>query len=121
MLDVLQVLLDAYIRDEELHGYAIMRKAGLHGPSTYRCLDRLATAQLVEARWEILPLGDDRPRRRYYELSPDGVAVARRLLAERRPEVLDGLGRAQRELPSIPRRGFGTLFGSATRLGQGAP
>src|SRR5690348_3871903 len=60
---LLAVLLDAYVRGEELHGYAIMKLAHLSGPSTYRNLDRLEDAHLVEVRWEDLPPGGDRPRR----------------------------------------------------------
>jgi hypothetical protein len=47
----------------------------------------------VDWRWEELPEGDDRPRRCYYRLNPDGIATARTLLAERRPEALQRLGR----------------------------
>jgi DNA-binding PadR family transcriptional regulator len=92
LLDLLAVLLAAHLRGEELHGYVMMKRAGLTGPSTYRCLDRLEDAHLVDARWEELPAGDERPRRCYYRLNRAGVAAARKLLAERRPGVLERLG-----------------------------
>jgi PadR family transcriptional regulator len=92
LLDLLAVLLAAHLRGEELHGYAMMKRAGLTGPSTYRSLDRLEDADLVDARWEELPAGDERPRRCYYRLNHAGAAVARKLLAERRPAVLKQLG-----------------------------
>jgi DNA-binding PadR family transcriptional regulator len=108
LLDLLYVLLDAHMRDEELHGYAIKKRAGLSGPSTYRGLDRLEEAHLVDWRWEEMPEGDDRPRRCYYRLNPDGVAAARTLLAERRPGALERLGRPA-GLP-LPKPGIATAF-----------
>lgn len=92
LLDLLAVLMAAHLSGEELHGYALMKRAALTGPSTYRCLDRLEDAHLVDACWEELPEGDERPRRCYYRLNPAGVATARTLLAERRPAVLEQLG-----------------------------
>lgn len=109
LLDLLAVLLDAYMRGEEVHGYALMKRAGLSGPSTYRNLDRLEDADLVEARWEEFLEGDRRPRRCYYRLNPAGAATARELLAER-PEVLERLGRTPPGRFRAPKPGFGTLF-----------
>jgi DNA-binding PadR family transcriptional regulator len=105
---VLAVLLEAYIQGEDLHGYELMKRAGLIGASTYRNLDRLEDARLVEARWEELSDSDDRPRRRYYRLNPEGAAVARAILAERRPEALERLGRRRRG--PEPRRGLALPF-----------
>ena len=93
LLALLEALLDAYVRDRELHGYALMKLAGLSGPSTYRNLDRLEDANLVTVRWEELPPGDERPRRCFYSLNPDGAATARKLLAERNPGALERIGR----------------------------
>jgi PadR family transcriptional regulator, regulatory protein PadR len=86
---VLAVLLNAYARGESLHGYAISRMACLSGPSTYRNLDRLEEAGLVDARWEEFPQEDDRPRRRYYRLNDQGADTARQIVAERHPELLE--------------------------------
>jgi PadR family transcriptional regulator len=113
---VLAVLLDAYARGEELHGYAIMKLAHLSGPSTYRNLDRLEDAQLVEVRWEDLPPGEDRPRRIYYRLNPAGAATARVIVAERRPDLLE---HPPRQAPA-PRPGLGTVFGAARLRVRGA-
>ena len=107
LVALLAVLLNAYLRDEELHGYAIMKRAHLNGPSTYRNLDRLEDAHLVEVRWEELPAGDDRPRRIYYRLNPEGAATARAIIGERRPELLESLGRTPPA--SVPRLGLGAL------------
>jgi PadR family transcriptional regulator PadR len=110
LLDLLTVLLEAHLRDEELHGYGLMKRTGLSGPSTYRGLDRLEDARLVDARWEDLPPGDDRPRRCYYRLNPSGVEVARKLLTERRPDVVARLGQVPSRLAPVPRSGLSTLF-----------
>jgi PadR family transcriptional regulator, regulatory protein PadR len=103
LLAVLVVLLEAYVQREDLHGYEMMKRAGLSGASTYRNLDRLEDERLVEARWEELSDGQDRPRRRYYRLNPAGAAFARKTLSERKPEVLERLGRRPRS--PEPRRG----------------
>lgn len=115
---LLAVLLDAHVHGEELHGYALMKMARLSGPSTYRNLDRLEDARLVDARWEELPPGDDRPRRRYYRLNEAGVATARTVVTERRPDLLE---HPPWRVPPVlaPRPGLGTLFGmSPQRAGD---
>jgi PadR family transcriptional regulator, regulatory protein PadR len=117
LLDLLLVLLEAYTHGVELHGYELKKLAGLSGPSTYRGLDRLEEADLVEARWENQQEEDARPRRRYYRLNPAGAATARRLLSERRPEALQSLGRSPRGWSPSPRPGLSarliTMFGLA--------
>jgi len=116
LLDLLFVLLDAYSRNEELHGYEIMKRAGLRGPSTYRGLDRLEDANMIEARWEELQESDHRPRRCYYRLNPEGAALARELLRERRPEALQRLGHTTPGWAPAPRPGFGSLFAAIMNL-----
>jgi PadR family transcriptional regulator PadR len=108
LLALLEVLLDAYVRDQELHGYALMKRARLSGPSTYRNLDRLEDANLVTVRWEELPAGDERPRRCFYSLNPDGAATARRLLAERNPGALERIGRVPPD--RLPQPGWATFL-----------
>jgi DNA-binding PadR family transcriptional regulator len=62
-------------------GYQIREQAGLAGGTIYGILGRLATAELVQARWEAPdesgPLG--RPPRRLYELTPEGRELAGRV------------------------------------------
>lgn len=113
---VLAVLLDAYGRNEELHGYAIMKLTHLSGPSTYRNLDRLEDAGLVEVRWEDLPPGEDRPRRVYYRLNPAGGAAARAIVEERRPDLLEA---PPRPVPA-PRPGLSALFTAVRSRAEGA-
>jgi PadR family transcriptional regulator, regulatory protein PadR len=115
---LLAVLLHAYMNDEELHGYALMRLAHLSGPSTYRNLDRLEDADLVEMRWEDLPPGEERPRRIYYRLSPTGAAVARKIVAERRPDLLQNPPRPT--LAPAPRPGISTFIRAFPGRAEGA-
>jgi DNA-binding PadR family transcriptional regulator len=69
--------------DGELHGYALMRRveefsggAVKMGPGTlYGTLNRLVETGLVEETTDRVPR-DDNDRRRYYQLTPNGRAVA---------------------------------------------
>ena len=110
LLALLEAMLDAYLRNQELHGYALMKRAKLSGPSTYRNLDRLEDANLVTSRWEELPTGDERPRRCFYSLNPDGAAMARELLAERNPEALKRVGRTTPD--GVRQPGWATFLAS---------
>ena len=118
LVAVLAVLYEAYLQDQDLHGYEMMKKAALSGPSTYRNLDRLEDARLVEARWEELTDEEDRPRRRYYRLNPEGAATARRILQERQPELLERILR-RRNGPQ-PQPGIIVTFTDPARGAGGA-
>jgi len=88
-LDVIEVLLSALREgDDELHGWAVMKAARRTGPTVYGVLDRLQDADWITSRWEQLPPEANRPRRRFYRLTPTGITASRALLAERRPEAL---------------------------------
>lgn len=84
-LDVLEVLVAAFDGDEKIHGWAIMKKTKRSGPTVYNVLDRLEDARWITGEWEELEPGANRPRRRFYRLTGEGVPAARALLAERRP------------------------------------
>ena len=116
LLKLLEALLDAYLHDEELHGYALMKRSGLSGPSTYRNLDRLEDDRLVTVHWEELPAGNNRPRRIFYSLNPDGAARARTLLAEYAPEALERVGGTK---PGQVRRPGWAMFGARVRPASG--
>lgn len=88
LLDVLEVLLDAFSESAELHGWAIMKNTQRSGPTVYGVLDRLEDASWVTARWEEKHPEPNKPRRRFYALTPNGAVSARSLLAERRPSGL---------------------------------
>jgi PadR family transcriptional regulator PadR len=84
LLDVLYVLLDG-LRDgqDELHGWAIMKEAHRSGPTTYGVLDRLEDARWVTSRWETEHPDGNKPRRRFYRLTPLGITNAEKLLDAR--------------------------------------
>jgi DNA-binding PadR family transcriptional regulator len=73
------------LADGELHGYSIMREverrsAGavlLHPGTLYRALARLLESGLIEELDERPDPEHDDQRRRYYQLTPTGIAVAR--------------------------------------------
>jgi len=81
--DVLEVLLEAWKHGTELPGWQIIKLARRSGSAVFGALDRLEDAGWITGEWETLPPGEDRPRRRYYRLTPNGVAAARRRLADR--------------------------------------
>ena len=80
---VFQILLS--LSDRDLHGYAIIqdirRRTGdevvLTASTLYAALKRLLDVGLVDELDARARPGDDDPRRRYYRLRPDGLAVAR--------------------------------------------
>jgi DNA-binding PadR family transcriptional regulator len=88
LLDVLEVLLEAFNNDrQELHGWAIMKAAERSGPTVYGVLDRLEDANWITGRWEDHHPQPNKPRRRFYHLTPTGAVAAFRLLAARRPDT----------------------------------
>lgn len=71
----LQIL--AAIRDRATYGLEIVAETGLPSGTVYPTLGRLRRKGLVKARWEQQERADDegRPRRRYYEITPEGSRV----------------------------------------------
>ncbi len=81
-----QVVLHTLLADAttDLYGLEIADRTGLLPGTTYPILARLQRIGWVRARWEdIDPHDEQRPRRRYYHLTPDGAAAARDALASR--------------------------------------
>ncbi|WP_410601254.1 PadR family transcriptional regulator [Amycolatopsis sp. lyj-90] len=77
---VLRVLLDD--PSQERYGLEISSAAGLASGTIHPILARLESLGWLESRWEeVDPKTEGRPRRRYYRLSPDGVALAGAALA----------------------------------------
>ncbi|MEU5694617.1 PadR family transcriptional regulator [Actinosynnema sp. NPDC020468] len=85
LLDVLELLIEAFRQDQDPHGWTIMKQTKRSGPTVYGVLERLEEWGWVTGTWEELPSGENRPRRRHYRLTPDGRARAQALVAERRP------------------------------------
>jgi DNA-binding PadR family transcriptional regulator len=73
------------LADGEQHGYSVMREVErrsngavvLHPGTLYRALARLLESGLIEELSERPATPDDDERRRYYQLTPVGIAVAR--------------------------------------------
>jgi len=78
--DVLEALMGP---DEELYGLKVAQNAGRKAGSVYPILARLEETGWVESSWEREERVERAPRRRFYRLSPDGLAAARTLLTER--------------------------------------
>ena len=72
LLDVLELLLDAFQHGQEPHGWTIMKQAKRSGPTVYGILERLEEWGWITGTWEDLSEGESRPRRRYYRLTPNG-------------------------------------------------
>jgi PadR family transcriptional regulator PadR len=64
------------------YGMDLMHDSGLASGTLYPILARLVKAGWLTAAWEdIDPEAAGRPARRYYRLTPDGLAIARTELA----------------------------------------
>ena len=83
-LDVLEAFMAAEGR--ELHGWSIIKTSQRGGPTVYKILERLTDMGWVTTRWEDRAAEPNKPRRRYYRLTGDGVARARSMLTEHRPK-----------------------------------
>ncbi|HEY1177945.1 MAG TPA: helix-turn-helix transcriptional regulator [Phytomonospora sp.] len=77
-------VLAAFLADPTVdrYGLDLMGDTGLPSGTLYPILVRLQRAEWVTAEWEdIDPEAAGRPARRYYRLTPDGLASARTELA----------------------------------------
>ena len=89
-LDVLEALMGP---DEELYGLKIAQNAGRKTGSVYPILARLEESRWVESCWEREERDQRGPRRRFYQLSADGLTAARALLIERRGAIRQRTGK----------------------------
>jgi len=85
LLDVVERLLDADARGQDLYGWQIMKDTKRTGPTVYGVLDRLEELGWITRYWESLSADENRPRRRLYRLTSEGRTAVRDLLGERRP------------------------------------
>lgn len=88
--------------DPEFHGFAVAqaiqerdaaRRLTAHG-TLYKALGRMETAGLLESRWEDpdIALGEGRPRRRFYRVTPLGASALTRAQAlDASPRLRPGL------------------------------
>lgn len=78
---VLRAMLDDPTR--EMYGLQISQAAELPSGTVHPILARLETYGWLESRWEdVDPRHEQRPRRRYYRLTPRGVELSRNALAQ---------------------------------------
>lgn len=89
LLDVLEVLLDALGQHQRPYGWTIMKATQRSGPTVYGVLERLEEWGWITGAWEELSESENRPRRRCYELTPNGRVEAAALLTARRPARVD--------------------------------
>jgi PadR family transcriptional regulator PadR len=88
-------VLAVFLEDPEVdrYGLDLIRASGHPSGTLYPILLRLQNAGWVEARWEeIDPVAAGRPARRYYRLTPDGLASARTEIAALHAQLNRGLG-----------------------------
>lgn len=96
-LDVLEALLGP---DDELYGLKIAKMIERPTGSVFPILARLEDLGWVVSEWEQGDPGLRGPRRRFYRLSPDGVAGARTMLDGRRAgHRTSGIRRGRSLLP----------------------
>ena len=79
----LQRVLRAFLADPAAprYGYDLMKAAGLPSGTLYPMLARLEDQKLVTSAWETPQAQGERPRR-YYQLTGEGIRVARLELAQ---------------------------------------
>jgi PadR family transcriptional regulator PadR len=67
----------AALRDGATYGLDIVARTDIPSGTVYPALRRLARKDMVESRWEDPDEAEraGRPRRRYYELTPEGAAA----------------------------------------------
>lgn len=75
-LGISSLRLLAAVQGGQAYGLDLITRTGLPAGTVYPTLARLRKARLVKARWEDQRKAeaDGRPRRRYYELTPEGEA-----------------------------------------------
>ncbi len=67
----------AAIRDGTTYGLDLVARTGLPSGTVYPTLGRLRRNGFIEGRWEDATIAADenRPRRKYYRLTPSGAAA----------------------------------------------
>lgn len=82
-LKMLRLLYISNVKNEGLSGVEISREIKVGIGSVYPFLTRLLNEGLATAEWEnICPKTEGRPRKRYYQLTGDGVRMTHEALAD---------------------------------------
>jgi PadR family transcriptional regulator PadR len=85
------------------HGFDVIDATGLASGTVYPILRRLESERLVSARWESVSIAreEQRPPRRYYELTAEGLKVLETALERyREPRVIAARARKLRPVRS---------------------
>jgi PadR family transcriptional regulator, regulatory protein PadR len=100
MTGPLERVLRAFLDDPAAprYGYDLMKTAGLKSGTLYPMLGRLEDEKLVTSAWETPQEEGQRPRR-YYQLTGEGMRVARLELAQLPSSTKRGQPRPGRPLP----------------------
>jgi PadR family transcriptional regulator, regulatory protein PadR len=86
------------------YGYDLMKAAKLPSGTLYPMLARLQDQGLVASQWEPQPAdGSGRPPRKYYQLTGDGIRVARLELAQAAQAAHRGAPHTARPAPGSAR------------------
>lgn len=99
-----QLVLRAFLAkpEEEIYGLEIAAHTGLLPGTTYPILVRLERADWVTSRWETIdPHDEQRPRRRYYKMTPRGVEDATRELEKRAEKTASAARQWEWSPPSL--------------------
>jgi PadR family transcriptional regulator PadR len=100
MTGPLERVLRAFLEDPAAprYGYDLMKAARLASGTLYPMLGRLEDDELVSSAWETPTEEGQRPRK-YYQLTGEGIRVARLELAQLFPAPRRDPGRIQRPAP----------------------
>jgi PadR family transcriptional regulator PadR len=79
---VFQAFLDS--PSDETYGFALAEATGLPSGTIYPILRRLEEEGFIKSRWAEVDTGQQRRRRRYYELTGEGRRAAHKATAEDR-------------------------------------
>src|SRR5579875_4096560 len=103
MTAALERVLRAFLDDPAVprYGYDLMKAAGLKSGTMYPMLDRLADDGLVTSAWET-PQEDGQRPRKYYQLTGEGIRVARLELAQASAARRRAPGRPGHPAPGSP-------------------
>jgi DNA-binding PadR family transcriptional regulator len=82
---VFQAFLDA--PSDETYGFELAQVTGLPSGTIYPILRRLEDEGFIKHRWAEVQAGDQRRRRRYYELTGEGRSAAQAATAKQGPAL----------------------------------
>jgi PadR family transcriptional regulator, regulatory protein PadR len=103
MTGPLERVLSAFLADPAAprYGYDLMKTARLPSGTLYPLLARLERQKLVASAWET-PQHDGQRPRKYYQLTGEGIRIARLELAQASARAHRAPARAGRPAPESP-------------------